>query len=227
MRNTWDWRWTATMLVALGLFGCGEAAPEVAPTPTFPNGTGQPERGSSAVQYVAGPYGMGANSTIPNLEFIGFPNAALDNKAMRPIQLADFYNPTGTEVYPDGSIYTPGAPKPKALVIDVASVWCFPCNEAADTILPPKYLQYKPLGGEFLLILADGQTSGVPAVPSELYQWDLKYDVDYPSVIDPGTKVLVDGYPTSFIVRTKDMRIVRIGAPDDAFWMKFEQVLAE
>lgn len=227
MRNTWHLRWMATMLVAFGLVGCGDGSQEIAPTPTFPSDTGQPERGSLAIEYIAGPYGMAANSTIPNLEFIGFPNADADTSAMRPIRLSDFYNPTGEEVFPDDSFYGPGEPKPKAVVIDVSSVWCFPCNEEALSILPGKYKQYQPLGGEILLVLADGPTSGVPALPNDLYQWDLKYSVNYPSVIDPGTKFLVDGYPTNFIVRTKDMRIVRIGSPDAAFWSKFEQVLAE
>ncbi|HRI65034.1 MAG TPA: TlpA family protein disulfide reductase [Polyangium sp.] len=227
MRNTWDRRWMAMMLAAFGLVGCGEQSPDIAPTPTFPNGTGQLERGGTPIEYVAGPYGLGANSTIPNLDFIGFPNAKQSHEAMRPIQLADFYNPTGAEVYPEGSIYGGGNPKPKALVIDVSAVWCFPCNDEADKILPEKYLQYKPLGGEILLVLGDGPTSGIPAGPKDLYQWDLKYSVDYPSVIDPGTKILVDGFPTNFIVRTKDMRILRVGSPDDAFWMKFEQVLTE
>ena len=229
MRNTWHLRWmaTATTFVAFGLIGCGDGTAEIAPTPTFPNGTGQPERGSLAVEYIAGPYGMAANSTIPDLEFIGFPDSVADHGAMRSIRLADFYNPTGKEVFPDDSFYGPGEPKPKALVIDVSSVWCYPCQQEADMILPAKYKQYQPLGGEILLVLSVGPTSGVPALPNDLYQWDLKYDVNYPSVIDPATKILVDGYPTNFIVRTKDMRIVRIGSPDAAFWAKFEQVLAE
>jgi hypothetical protein len=217
----------ATTLVAFGLAGCGEEGVEVAPTPTFPGGTGQLQRGSAAIEYVAGPYGMGTNSTIPNLEFVGFPNAMADTSEMKIIQLAHFYNPTGTDVFPEGSPYGAGEPKPKALLMVVSSVWCGPCNEEADLILPGKYAKYQPQGGEFLTLLADGPTSGVPAEPKNLFLWDTKYDVDYPSAIDPGTKVLVDAYPTNFIIRTKDMRIMRIGSPDAAFWAKFEDVLAE
>lgn len=217
----------ATTLVAFGLIGCGEEPVEVAPTPSFPTGTGQHQRGSAAVQYAPGPYGMGTNSIIPNLDFAGFPNAMADTEGLKVIQLADFYNPTGTDVFPEGSPYGAGEPKPKALLLVVSSVWCGPCNEEADLILPGKYAKYQPIGGEFLTLLADGPNQGVPAEPKNLYLWDKKYQVNYPSAIDPGTKVLVDGYPTNFIIRTKDMRIIRIGSPDAAFWAKYEDVLAQ
>lgn len=229
MRNSLLLRWTATMVVAFGLVACGEG-PDVAPTPTFPNDRGQPLRGSAAVEYVAGPYGMGANSTAPNLEFYGFPNYMADSDLlnMKVMQLADFYNPTGTGVFPDDSPYGAGEPKPKALLVIVSAVWCAPCNIEADTILPEKYAEYQPKGGEFFLVLGDGPNMGVPADSKNLWGWAKKYAIDYPATIDPGAKILVDGYPTNFIIRTKDMRIVRIdGSPDDAFWAKFDQVLAE
>ena|GEM_PF-2386502 len=231
MRNDLYLRWLAMALVAFGLIACGEDAVEVAPTPTFPSQTGQLQRGSAAIPYQTGPYGLGTNSTIPNLEFIGYPNyleAALqDTLDMKTIQLADFYNPTGTEVFPEGSPYGAGEPKPKALLLVVSSVWCAPCNEEAAIILPAKYAKYQPMGGEFLAILADGPNQGVPAEPKNLFLWDKKYEVDYPSAIDPGTKMLVDAYPTNFVIRTKDMKILRIGSPDDALWDKFEDILAQ
>jgi hypothetical protein len=218
----------ASVLVAFGLLGCGEA--DVAPTPTFPNDTGQPLRGSAAAEYAVGPYGIGANSTIPNFEFYGFPNymADPDPTHMKVMQLADFYNPTGTEVFPKDSPYGSEEPKPKALLIVMSAVWCTPCNYEADTILPEAYAYYQPKGGEFFLILGDGPTGGVPADSKNLNGWANKYDLDYPAAIDPSTKILVDGYPTNFIIRTKDMKILRIdGSPDDAFWTKFDEVLAE
>lgn len=229
MRSDAILRWVALGLAAtIGLVGCSgedELAPE------FPEGTGQPE--ASAKPYPAGPYGISIGSVITNYKFIGFVNAMQVNNAMQEIQMADFYNPTGTEVFPEGSPYGAGAPKPKALLIDVASVWCGPCNYEADAILPGEYSKYKPLGGEFLLQLADGPTPGEAAEPKHLFNWTSKYDVNYPAAIDPSYKLgalfEADAFPANMIVKTQDMTIVEVisGAPEagSLFWTKFEQVL--
>lgn len=223
----------ATACVAFGLVACTEEA-DVIPTPAFPEGTGQLPRGVEAVQYAAGPYGISKGSTIQNYEFVGYPNSTVDLTAMKPIQLADFYNPTGDAVFPEGSPYGAGTPKPKGLLIVVSAVWCGPCNYEADVTLPVLYKKYKPQGGEFFLVLADSATPGVPAEPKNLYLWDKKYQLDYPSAIDPASKLAAlfeaDAFPANMIIRTSDMKIIDVtaGAPaeGDIFWQRYEQVLA-
>lgn len=198
--------------------------------PAFPEGTGQEKQAQAA--YPAGPYGIGKGSVVANYKFIGFPNSLKDNVAMKEIQLAEFYNPTGDGVYAEGSVMEVGAPKPKALLIDVASVWCGPCNYEADQVLPVEYAKYKPEGGEFLLQLADGATPGKAATSKSLFNWDKKYEVDYPSAIDPtyklGALFEADAFPANMIIDTRTMKIVEVisGVPDAAFWKKFEKVLA-
>jgi AhpC/TSA family protein len=219
------------LTAALGLLGCTQEAP-VDSTPPFPGGTGQLPSGVSP--YAPGPYGISKGSTVENFELVGFPNAISDTSGLRIIKLADFYNPTGTEVFPEGSPYGAGEPKPKALLVVVSSVWCGPCNYEADEVLPGLYTNYQPKGGEFLLALADGPTAGVPAVSKNLFQWTTKYEVNYPSVIDPSNKLAAlfeaDAFPANIIVRTKDMKIMEVtsGAPPagTTFWKTFEGILA-
>jgi hypothetical protein len=203
--------------------------PDPIEAPPFPEGTGQLPVDS--LEYPSAPYGIGVGSVIENFEFYGFANAMVQNDDLEHIELAMFYNPTGDGVYPEGSPFGAGNPKPKALLINVASVWCGPCNYEADTILPVEYAKYKPLGGEFFLQLADGATPGVPAKETSLRNWTNKYDVDYPSSIDPSYKLgalfEADAFPANLIVDTRTMKIVDViaGAPEASFWTKFENVL--
>lgn len=214
----------------LGLVGCaGEEDP--IPAPPFPDGTGQPA--ANAAQYPAGPYGISPGRVIANYQFVGYVNAAENNDTMQPIQLADFYNPSGEEVFPEGSLYGAGEPKPKVLLIDVSSVWCGPCKIEAESVLPRLYEKYRPLGGEFLVQLADGRNPGEPAVARDLYRWTTQYDVQYPSAIDPSYKLgalfQADAFPANMLVKTKDMTIVEVvaGVPEEnsSFWRTFERIM--
>jgi len=233
MRNDLLLRCMATALVAFGLVGCTEEA-DVVPTPIFQEGTGQLPRGTAAIEYAAGPYGISKGSTIQNYEFVGFPNSVADTSAMKTIQLADFYNPTGDAVFPPDSPYGAGEPKPKALLIVVSAVWCSPCNYEADVTLPGLYAKYQPAGGEFFLVLADGPTPGTPAESKNLYLWDKKYEINYPSALDPSSKLAAlfeaDAFPANMIIRTRDMKIMDVsaGAPPEGstFWKIYEKILA-
>ncbi len=86
-----------------------------------PDGGGQPQI-NQASPY-PGPYGSSIGSIIPDYQFFGYPNPANDTTALVMVQLSDFYNPTGTAVFPAGSPYRGGNPMPKALFIDRAAVW--------------------------------------------------------------------------------------------------------
>lgn len=203
--------------------------PEDQLAPEFVGG-GQP--GADGGLAYPGPFGVGTGSVIPNYEFLGFPRANVTHAALVRMQLADFYNPTGTETYPAGSPYGEGQPKPKALLIDRSAVWCPPCNYEAGHELPAKHLAYFPKG-EFLVAIDDGPVAGTPAVQSDLNGWVTTYKIDYPAVLNPGQVfsaiVGVDAYPGHIIVRTRDMKIIKwiAGVPDDAFWQLFADVADE
>jgi hypothetical protein len=214
------------------------------PSPTTPAFPGGGQAANPTIAYPAAPYGINPGSIVENFEFIGYQNPSIKNDEMQTIRLSDFYNPHADDptyeptdaahddrLYPEGSFYGAGMPKPKALMIDIGSVWCPPCNQEAKTELPPRHLHYKPMGGEFLLQLGDGATQGKAAVPKDLFNWTKKYKVDFPSTIDPDYKLgelfTANAWPANAMINTRTMKIVVIvaGVPDDAYWTKFEKVI--
>lgn len=229
---------------ATGAGGAGGGAGTGGATTTLD--TGEEQQGG-VLPYAPGPYGISKGSTIDNYKFLGFPNSMLNREDMKPIQLADFYNPhahdpnyapadaaTDDRLFPPGSPHNVGdvqSPKPKVLLIDVSSSWCPPCQEEAKNVLPGRYLKYKPRGGEFLLQLADGPEPGTAAEPYDLKVWTKKYKIDYPSTIDPSYKLSAlfdaDAFPANLLIDTTTMKIVDVvaGEPDAKFWSKYEALL--
>jgi hypothetical protein len=210
---------------AASLFAC-QPADQAAPS--FDGDGGQ--TANTGVDYPS-PTGTGIGSAVPNYQFLGFPRPNVDKSTLRQMQLADFYNPTGVAVWPEGSPYGAGTAKPKALAIVLAAVWCGPCNEEAATSLPARHAMYAP-GGELLLGLGETATPGDPATFDDLVAWTSKYQLDYSAVLDPShfinNVVGIDAYPGNMIVRTRDMKIVTwiAGVPDDSYWQVYENVLA-
>lgn len=223
------------LIGALALVGCngntGGDTDEPVIAPEFPEGSGQ--LANSAKPYPAGPFGIGQGSIISNYKFIGFVNSVA-GRDLAEIQMAEFYNPDGAGVFEEGSVFPAGSPKPKALLIAVASVWCGPCNYEAANVLPDLYAKYKPMGGEFLGQLADGPKGGVAATPTNLTSWANKYDPSYPYTIDPSYKLgalfEADAFPANMIIDTRTMKIVDVisGVAEEGstFWKTYEKVLA-
>ncbi len=102
------------------------------------------------------------------------------------------------------------------LLIDIASVWCGPCNDEAGTILPMKHDLYSPCGGEFFLDLHDSETAGTTATPKNLHNWTVMYKVSYPSAIDPSYQLdkafAAQAFPQNMIIDTTTMKIVAVVA---------------
>lgn len=194
--------------------------------------------------YPEGPYAVQKGAVIPNYTFQGFPNALADNSALREIKLGHFYNPHADDpdyhplsddeddrLFPPGSPYGAGRKKPTGMVIDIASVWCAPCNDEAKNLLPGLYLKYKPCGGELFFQLIEAAMPGTLAEEKHLRTWTKVYKVDYPAMIDP-IKQLQNLYqsgsfPNAAVIDTRTMRMVEVvqGVPDDAFWAAFEAEL--
>jgi hypothetical protein len=239
----------ATLIAALGGLGCADVPVgadsdgKVHEPPSFPNVKPPP---GNVVEYPKGPYDISKGAIIENFQFIGYANSQLFNTSLQDIALGDFYNPHGRDpsyeptgeddddrLFPKGSQYGELGPKPTVLALNMASVWCGPCNQEAKTELPPRYAKYKPCGGEFLLQLADGPTVGTPATETNLINWTKKYGVAYPSTIDPsyqlGSLFQADAYPANIIIDTTSMKIVEVitGVPSESYWDKFEQLLRD
>jgi hypothetical protein len=206
--------------MTFGLMGCSSSTPP----PPFEGG-GQT---SNAPTYPPGPYGTSVGSQVQNFDFVGYANEQADHTAMALIQLSDFYNPHAFDteynpaspeeddrVFQPGTQYNPGTTpiqKPTVLNIDIASVWCGPCNEEAGSVLPVLHKMYAPCGGEFLLVLADGPTVGTAALPKNLYAWADKYKENFPTAIDPEYKTEViwaaEAFPENIQVDTTTMTII-------------------
>lgn len=194
--------------------------------------------------YPTGPYGTTKGCILPQYQFVGFQNARRQSNATQTILLADFYNPHADDpdyapagsdeddrLFPLGSYYGSGAPKPKALSISVSSSWCGACKHESKTVLPTKHALYKPQGGEFLTQLNDGPTPGHAATSHDLLSWATTFDVDYPVTIDPGRQLdalfVAQVYPANILIDTRTMAIVEVvgGVPNAAYWIKFEETL--
>lgn len=231
-------------LLLCGSIACGTDYEYEEPD-DFPSGSGQEIAASGDLPYAPGPYGISVGSVMPNWRYYGYAHPENDvGGPMTEIQLAEFYNPTGADVYPPGSVMGEGAPKPKALAVVMSAVWCGPCQEEARLILPDQYTKYKPQGGEFMANLADGR--GGPADQINLDGWVSSFVVDYPLVFDPNYRLFQVApefvWPTNYIVDTRTMRIVmaiagpaipvNLCSPSDLttdncqFWQVFEEVLA-
>lgn len=212
--------------------------------PPFPAGQGQSK--TPQKPYQPGPYGINKGATIQNFKFSGFHLPGTNASTLEPLELADFWNPEGNAVYPEGHPFA-GKPMPKALMIDVSAVWCSPCQFESRYILPREHLEFSPRGGEFLLVLGDGGDPGTPPVAQELQNWVTRYKLLFPSVIDPTQKLGAlfdqDAFPVNMVIDLKTMKIVEViaGVPQKCdtsktpwtnnggggyeFWQAFESLL--
>jgi hypothetical protein len=225
-----------TILAATGLLVLGGSActleGERQRAPQFGDANGQLAFGQIA--YPDSPTGFEIGDTIADFQFVGYANFTdpTNNGDLQSVRLAEFYNPTGTEVFGEGSPYGPaGSPKPKAINLLISSVWCGPCSYEAQYVLPGEYATWKPKGGHFIAILIDGIDVGTPATLLDLANWATRFNTSYTVVTDPASKVIPlyeAAFPGNLIVRTSDMKIVHrvAGVPRANFWIVFEQTIA-
>jgi hypothetical protein len=194
---------------------------------TPPGGAGQPANAA----YPEGPYGVGVGSVVQNFEFVGYTRPDVDKADMEVVSFSDFYNPTGTEVFPEDGRAWAGLPKPKAVAISVTAYWCPPCKEEWRSDIPPLQAELGPKGGMFLLLMSDGNAGGVPPVIDELNSWTSNFAVTAPSVLDSSLDFQPvwegDAYPQNVLIRTSDMTIVDKvnGLPTPVYWSTMEKIV--
>lgn len=231
----------AALVVAGAVAGCNE-------DPGADNGEGDylpdplPASTAAVPEYPAPPYDLAPGGIIRDYEFPGFPNAAKDRENLTTIRFADFYNPNADDpapfdppnddrLFPPGSPYGEGTPKPRALVVAIGSVWCGPCNQEAKSLLPVHRTKYKPCGGEIFYLLVESNAPGTEATKKDLQTWSKKYKVDYPIALDASRQLSQlyssNTFPASAIIDTRTMEVVETlsGPPEEGFWVGFEDLL--
>jgi hypothetical protein len=218
------------LLLALGLLSLA-ACDDVEPRPFAP-GQGQ-DPNASGVRYPSGPYGVEIGSVIGNYTFRGMVNPSASTTFVE-MQLADFYNPTGDELFLADSVYGE-RPKPTALWINISAVWCGPCQFESEEILPEEHAKFAPQGAELMVLLADGATVGKPATENNLLTWTSSYGTAWPAVIDPTYKLASlfqsSAYPINIVIDTATMQIAAVGtglpSKESEFFVALEDVLAQ
>jgi len=224
----------AASLTAMSL-GCGTETVEdddgsvTKVAPEFPEEQGQTPWAGEDPAYPAGPYGIRDDQIIPNYEFFGYYDYENLGAQVVPIALGDFYNPTGTEVFPEGHPYA-GRDKPKVIVMVVSASWCGPCQAEALNDIPEKRDEYED-DVMFLSTLLQGP-SGDPATFLDLENWTKAYPVDYPMAVDPADQIFSlyprAAFPANMMIRTDTMQIVQSvnAAPPSSFWLQAEAIIA-
>ncbi|MBW2459502.1 MAG: TlpA family protein disulfide reductase [Deltaproteobacteria bacterium] len=168
---------------------------------------------------------------MPCITFNGYarPGEGTGEAQRIEVSTADFYNPTGEELYGPGSAFGEGEPKPKALLINGSALWCNPCKNEAQQLLPGEYAELHPQGMEFMVIVVESAHIGEPASFSDLDAWVSEFAVTYPAVLDPVNQLGLDteSFPANILVDTRDMTIVEEvkGIPQDSFWAKAEDLV--
>jgi thiol-disulfide isomerase/thioredoxin len=188
------------------LIGCGSSGgskdPEVITDPyTGSTGLDPVDNPSPAANYPVGPYGVGIGDTAADATFFGFVdfNAAA-NHDLKPIAFHDLYDPDGSKGH-------------KVIYVSIAAVWCGPCNlETKD--LPTIFNDVQSQGAVVFQDLYQGanEQTGDPATQSDLENWNKKYKLPFPTVIDPKGKLDQyfdkNGIPFGLAIDPKTMKIL-------------------
>jgi hypothetical protein len=110
---------------------------------------------------------------IQNYKWLGYVDADV-TKGLGVVQLADVFDPKQARY--------------KLLHISVAAVWCPPCNQETDGIVPV-YPQLEQMGVLFIQAVTDGPTQGVPATTLDLEHWITKHASNFTEMLDPSLQL--------------------------------------
>jgi len=134
----------------------GATNPDGFPYPT--NNLGRTQRSGST-----------PGSVIRNYVFSGFRNAD-PSQGLQPIALADYYDPCKKRY--------------SVIRLNVAAVWCTPCNEeTAAMVADADWIAQQ--GIVVLQALDDGLTQGTGATLGDLQGWIRRYSPTFTEMLDP------------------------------------------
>jgi hypothetical protein len=144
--------------------------------------------------------GTTKGNQIENYKFIGYPNADV-SKGLQTVALSDFYDPQEKQY--------------KLIHLGVAAVWCTPCNEETDAIVPLVPSLAKQ-GVVFVQALDDGAVMGTPATVADLNDWIGNHMSNFTEMLDPNNMNLgpffnAAAIPWNAIIDARSMEILTSG----------------
>ncbi len=169
-------------------------------------------------KYPSGRRGCEKGEIIPDFELVGFVDPSASLTRMIPIRLSDFHNATGSDVYPPGSPFEVGAPRPRALLVQFGAIWSADARAEAGAILGALHARTRQRGGEILSLLMEGSRHGQSADSYNVIEWARAGALVYPTVMDPERLVerCQKDFPAMAAVDTRTMRITEVAAPPAA-----------
>lgn len=106
-------------------------------------------------------------------------------------------------------------------MLDVSSVWCGPCNEAASTSMEVfEAIRARSRASWLITVLVQDEFAG-PAGVGDAEEWVEDYDIEYPVVVDDAESLRVDygviAFPVFLFINPNGEVYERIeGKPEDA-----------
>lgn len=215
-------------LSAMGLGACSSAPPTTNPNPPPPQYPGDDITGNKPKQCdykdvnaclascskaecypgsnvgFAERKGATPGNRVPNVRFLAHANLDTSTKTaatgdLTPVQLSDFYDPTGTKF--------------RIIRIVVGALWCGPCNQEADFIVANKIPEtVAPDGAVLISALTEGPSPGTPATQLDLETWITKHALNVTTMLEGDNKLgalwLQDAIPENITIDARSMEIL-------------------
>lgn len=186
----------ATAIAALAMYGCGgestpaggEEDPGSSGGASGQNGLDRGDGGALASE--TNPYGVAyptegigtkarvgktPGDRIKNMKFQGYPDG-LPAGGMRPMKLADFYDPEIRNNI-------------KLIHFQASGTWCTYCKQESDAV-SPKLQAWREKGVVYILSMAEGPSRGVGAEVKDLDNWLKNHNLVTPAWLDSGNQQL-------------------------------------
>lgn len=156
-----------------------------------------PDKNAKGDAYPTGDVGVLPGKIIQNFKFVGYKDAAVTG-GLKPISLAEFYDPTGETV--------------RMIHIQAAGSWCSACRGETKALVPIK----KDLDDRkviWLVALAEGATGGSASTQKDLDLWIKDFDSPFTHLLDPNRKNLgvffgAAALPWNADIDAKTMKII-------------------
>lgn len=151
-------------------------------------------------------------NVMKNYKFRGIAhadaNTAVDPSAeLTTVSLADYFDPETRNF--------------KVIHLNVASVWCPPCNAETEQAVA-QAAKIAGLKVAFVQVLADGPVQGTGATVQDLQFWIKKHNPKFPQLLDPDLKNLGQFFDAAAVpwnadldARTMEILSAGTGAPPD------------